>query len=145
MEGLSGHKNKQRPVDLSEMATTVPTTTLSAPTASITSTSDTQVTTNISVSFYGGLDLVFAGKHDLDVSLPTTPGQQAPTMGTLIEHLTHTYLADSPKKSLFSRDGSVTPGILVLVNEADWELEGREEAELNDRDEVVFVSTLHGG
>ena len=37
------------------------------------------------------------------------------------------------------------PGILVLINDADWELEGELEYQLQDRDEVVFISTLHGG
>lgn len=37
------------------------------------------------------------------------------------------------------------PGILVLINDADWELEGELEYELRDRDEIVFISTLHGG
>jgi len=42
-------------------------------------------------------------------------------------------------------DGNVRPGILVLVNDADWELEGERECVLGEGDEVVFVSTLHGG
>jgi molybdopterin converting factor small subunit len=37
------------------------------------------------------------------------------------------------------------PGILVLINDADWELEGQDAYELQAGDEVVFVSTLHGG
>lgn len=37
------------------------------------------------------------------------------------------------------------PGILVLINNADWELEGQESYELQPRDNIVFVSTLHGG
>ncbi len=37
------------------------------------------------------------------------------------------------------------PGILVLINDADWELEGELDYELKDKDEVVFISTLHGG
>ena len=37
------------------------------------------------------------------------------------------------------------PGVLVLINDADWELEGEEAYELQDRDNVLFVSTLHGG
>jgi ubiquitin related modifier 1 len=37
------------------------------------------------------------------------------------------------------------PGILVLINDADWELEGELDYVLQDRDEVVFISTLHGG
>ncbi|KAJ3513681.1 hypothetical protein NMY22_g14970 [Coprinellus aureogranulatus] len=37
------------------------------------------------------------------------------------------------------------PGILVLVNDTDWELEGEGEYVLQDGDEIVFISTLHGG
>ena len=37
------------------------------------------------------------------------------------------------------------PGILVLINDADWELEGEEQYELQPGDNIVFVSTLHGG
>lgn len=37
------------------------------------------------------------------------------------------------------------PGILVLINDADWELEGEEKYELQAGDNIVFVSTLHGG
>jgi len=37
------------------------------------------------------------------------------------------------------------PGILVLINDTDWELEGKEEAELNNNDKICMISTLHGG
>lgn len=37
------------------------------------------------------------------------------------------------------------PGILVLINDADWELEGEEAYELRPGDNILFVSTLHGG
>jgi ubiquitin related modifier 1 len=37
------------------------------------------------------------------------------------------------------------PGILVLINDADWELEGEDKYELKDMDSILFVSTLHGG
>lgn len=41
--------------------------------------------------------------------------------------------------------GCRRPGILVLINDADWELEGEENYELQPGDNIVFVSTLHGG
>lgn len=41
--------------------------------------------------------------------------------------------------------GDRRPGILVLINDADWELEGEDEYELKDKDSILFVSTLHGG
>lgn len=37
------------------------------------------------------------------------------------------------------------PGILVLINNGDWELQGQGDYVLQDGDEVVFISTLHGG
>lgn len=42
-------------------------------------------------------------------------------------------------------EGRRRPGILVLINDADWELEGEEKYELQQGDNIVFVSTLHGG
>jgi ubiquitin related modifier 1 len=37
------------------------------------------------------------------------------------------------------------PGILVLINDADWELEGEASYALQPNDNILFVSTLHGG
>jgi ubiquitin related modifier 1 len=37
------------------------------------------------------------------------------------------------------------PGILVLINDCDWELSGMLEAVLQPGDVVTFISTLHGG
>lgn len=49
------------------------------------------------------------------------------------------------QKDLFILNGTVRPGIIVLVNDQDWELLEKEEYNLEEGDEVVFVSTLHGG
>eukprot|EP00921_Rhytidocystis_pertsovi_P005011 GHVQ01008673.1.p1 GENE.GHVQ01008673.1~~GHVQ01008673.1.p1 ORF type:complete len:162 (-),score=44.25 GHVQ01008673.1:467-952(-) len=40
---------------------------------------------------------------------------------------------------------TVRAGVLVLINDTDWELCGREEGEVKDGDTVAFISTLHGG
>ena len=37
------------------------------------------------------------------------------------------------------------PGILVLINDADWELDGEASYALQTNDNILFVSTLHGG
>lgn len=44
-----------------------------------------------------------------------------------------------------SADTRRRPGILVLINDTTWELEGEESYELQPGDTVLFVSTLHGG
>jgi ubiquitin related modifier 1 len=46
---------------------------------------------------------------------------------------------------LFMQGGSVRPGILVLVNDTDWELLGELEYEIQENDCISFISTLHGG
>ena len=58
------------------------------------------------------------------------------------------FLADNHVKErveLFRKEDSVRPGILVLVNGADWELEGQLDCPVEDGDRVAFISTLHGG
>ena len=37
------------------------------------------------------------------------------------------------------------PGILVLINDTDWELEGQGRYMVKDGDEIMLLSTLHGG
>lgn len=37
------------------------------------------------------------------------------------------------------------PGIIVIVNDTDYDVLEGENTVLNDNDNVVFVSTLHGG
>ncbi|TNY18526.1 ubiquitin-domain-containing protein [Rhodotorula diobovata] len=54
-------------------------------------------------------------------------------------------LEDRDRPELFSQGDTVRPGILVLVNSTDWELEGELDYVLQDGDELVFISTLHGG
>jgi len=49
------------------------------------------------------------------------------------------------RPELFIQGDSVRPGILVLINEADWELMGELDYELQENDSIVFISTLHGG
>ena len=33
----------------------------------------------------------------------------------------------------------------MLINDVDWELEGKLEYELEEGDTISFISTLHGG
>ncbi|XP_008486555.2 ubiquitin-related modifier 1 homolog, partial [Diaphorina citri] len=49
------------------------------------------------------------------------------------------------RPELFVQGDSVRPGILVLINEADWELYGELTYELKENDTIMFISTLHGG
>ncbi|KAL4067467.1 hypothetical protein V8B97DRAFT_1873720 [Scleroderma yunnanense] len=49
------------------------------------------------------------------------------------------------RPELFMDGNNVRPGILVLINDTDWELEEEERYQIQQGDEIVFISTLHGG
>ncbi|NXU02001.1 URM1 protein, partial [Buphagus erythrorhynchus] len=62
---------------------------------------------------------------------------------SLLKWIKQNLLKERPE--LFMQGESVRPGILVLINEADWELMGELDYKLQDQDNVLFISTLHGG
>ncbi|EIW53411.1 ubiquitin-like modifier 1 [Trametes versicolor FP-101664 SS1] len=114
-------------------------------------------TLSLKIEFSGGLELLFANERSHRITLPAlVPAAQgqtavedsdAPKKPVDLEYLVF-WLRDNLLKErveLFIENGTVRPGILVLVNDADWELEGEGEYQLKDGDEIVFISTLHGG
>ena len=85
----------------------------------------------------GGLQVAFNNVVEHEVTL----AEQA-TVGDLIAALA---ALTGNQKQHFVRGDALRPGILVMVNDVDWELEGREAAPLSGGDHVVFLSTMHGG
>ncbi|GAB7365460.1 hypothetical protein MBLNU230_g6533t1 [Neophaeotheca triangularis] len=82
-------------------------------------------------------------KHKIHLPLKTNDGQP-PDVAFLIDYLCNNLMKD-PRKDMFVLDDAVRPGILVLINDADWELEGEDQYVIQPGDNIVFVSTLHGG
>uniref|UniRef100_A0A8C0ND52 Ubiquitin-related modifier 1 n=2 Tax=Canis lupus familiaris TaxID=9615 RepID=A0A8C0ND52_CANLF len=73
---------------------------------------------SVEVEFGGGAELLFDGvkKHQV-----TLPGQEEPwDIRSLLVWIKKNLLKERPE--LFIQGDSVRPGILVLVNDADWEL-----------------------
>ncbi|KAF8655727.1 hypothetical protein AX16_002964 [Volvariella volvacea WC 439] len=116
----------------------------------------------IRVEFGGGLELLFANRKSLSLTIPSqvpvdnnsasvaAPAASAANPTTKPVDLTYLmyYLKDRELKErpeLFMEEGTVRPGILVLINDTDWELEGEGDYALKNGDEIVFISTLHGG
>ncbi|KAI0089417.1 ubiquitin-like modifier 1 [Irpex rosettiformis] len=119
-----------------------------------------QSTLSIKVEFGGGLELLFSNQRSHKVSLPSHVPTAPPDANTTSEQgkkesgrpadITYLmyWMRDNllkEREELFIENGTVRPGILVLVNDTDWELEGEGEYVLQDGDEIVFISTLHGG
>ncbi|KAL4617384.1 ubiquitin-related modifier 1 isoform X4 [Arapaima gigas] len=93
------------------------------------------------LEFGGGAELLFDGVREHQVTLPS---QSEPwDMKQLLVWIKGNLLKERPE--LFVQGETVRPGILVLINEADWELMGALTYQLQDQDNVVFISTLHGG
>lgn len=65
------------------------------------------------------------------------------TLGDLVQYI-KTQLITSRHDMFASGDG-VRPGVLVLVNDVDWELEGTKSYRVCNQDTISFISTLHGG
>ena len=74
----------------------------------------------------------------LQVSLPPDS-----TIRSLLPWITTNLLQERPE--LFVQGATVRPGILVLVNDADWELMGELDYQIEKGDRITFISTLHGG
>ena len=95
----------------------------------------------VTLEFSGGAELLFKKVKKHEVTLPESPKPW--TIGSLLFWVKDNLLAERPE--LFIQGDSVRPGILVLINDADWELMGELEYKLEDGDRIVFISTLHGG
>lgn len=92
----------------------------------------------INIDFGGGSEYLFGNQTKFSVSLPENS-----TIQTLLDYMRQNLLQE--REELFYQGNTVRPGVLVLVNDTDWECLGNEETELENNDTVSFISTLHGG
>ena len=96
----------------------------------------------VKVELSGGAELLFDNVKQHDITLDKDD-DDAWTLRRLLALIQRNLLKERPE--LFLKGESVRPGILVLVNDADWELVGQLDYEVEDGDVVTFISTLHGG
>lgn len=97
----------------------------------------------VKVEFLGGLDVISNGVREHKVTLDGEEGDVL--MKDLIKHVTNTVVCDPKDIPVFIEEDTVRPGILVLINDTDWELEGMEDYVVEAGDVFTFTSTLHGG
>lgn len=97
----------------------------------------------VKVEFLGGLDVISSHVREHKVSLPLNEGDA--TMKDVISFVSNTIISDPKDIPVFIEDETVRPGILVLINDTDWELEGMEDYVVESGDVFTFTSTLHGG
>ncbi|RWS10507.1 ubiquitin-related modifier 1-like protein [Dinothrombium tinctorium] len=97
----------------------------------------------VAVEFSSGAELLFDGCKKKELLLPIADENDVWTLKRLIQWLKDTMLTEKPE--LFVDGDRLRPGILVLVNDVDWELMGELEYQLQSDDKILFISTLHGG
>ncbi|EOX96118.1 Ubiquitin related modifier 1 [Theobroma cacao] len=97
----------------------------------------------LTLEFGGGLELLCESVkvHNVNIDLPK--GADKLTMRYLLSWVRTDLIKERPE--MFMKGESVRPGVLVLVNDCDWELTGQLDTTLEEKDVVVFISTLHGG
>lgn len=111
----------------------------------------------------GGLELLFGNTKSFDVTIVI--GEEVFNMKSLLRWIRTNLLQERPELFLAEGDslcvptaarfvvssspwpsrGGRRPGILCLINGADWELEGTLDYEPHSGDTIEFISTLHGG
>lgn len=94
----------------------------------------------IKVELGGGTELLFDKQKSIDIELS---GAEEWTISRLITLLSDKYIKE--RVELFSVGDKIRPGILVLVNDVDYELLEGNKYVLKNGDTVLFISTLHGG
>lgn len=97
----------------------------------------------VNIQFSGGLEILFDNQSTIAVDVSPPKEQTELDIAHLLLWLRDNLLTERPE--LFMQGNTVRPGILVLVNDVDWELSGMLETIIEDDDTVVFISTLHGG
>lgn len=100
---------------------------------------------HLTLEFGGGLELLCDSVkiHNVDVQPQKSQDLMQLTMRDLLAWIKLNLIKERPE--MFLKEESVRPGVLVLVNDCDWELCGNLDAVLEEKDNVVFISTLHGG
>lgn len=95
----------------------------------------------IKVEFAGGTELLFDKQKTINMNLCPSTGVW--TIERLIGHLKDNYIKE--RVELFCSGVKIRPGILILINDVDYEILGGDKYVIQDNDSILFISTLHGG
>ncbi|CAN1135018.1 Ubiquitin-related modifier 1 homolog 2 [Linum perenne] len=97
----------------------------------------------LTLEFGGGLELLCDSVKIHEANVDLEIDSEKLTMKDLLGWVRTNLIKDRPE--MFMKGDTVRPGVLVLVNDCDWELSGQLDTTLQEKDVVVFISTLHGG
>lgn len=91
-------------------------------------------TFRLELQFSGGAETLLNGEknHKVEITLPE--GEEEFTTADLLGWIRSNLLAECEKPELLITNGNVRPGILVLLNDTDWEIMDGVSALLNGYD-----------
>ena len=93
----------------------------------------------IKVELGGGLEILFDKVKEYEIELTENKNTIKDVILIMLEKIK----GDS---NLFAtKEGNIKPGIIVLYNDSDWEIYDKENTQLENKDTISFISTLHGG
>lgn len=95
--------------------------------------------TKIHIDFEGGLQTDFEAPNGIDFTVP-----EGTTLGQLPLIMKEKLIKPDHPIQFVGDNGRVRPGILIMINDVDSEIEGVNVV-LKQNDNVTFISTLHGG
>ncbi|KAJ2447118.1 Ubiquitin- modifier 1 [Coemansia sp. RSA 2424] len=102
-------------------------------------------TLHITTKYISGMELLIQDKKlELEHCFTIDPKSEPMTMRDLIKYVGATHVLKDMQEA-FTRGGTICPGIMVIINESDWEVMDELEYKLKNNDIVEFISTLHGG
>ncbi|KRX40950.1 Ubiquitin-related modifier 1 -like protein [Trichinella murrelli] len=105
----------------------------------------TGVNMQLTLEFVGGSERLLKcpqQMHEIELNNTDDDGR-AWTLASLFQWIKQNMLLVN-NCSMLICGNSVRPGILVLINEVDWELCNGLQYVLKPNDKVTFISTLHG-
>ncbi|KAK9815496.1 hypothetical protein WJX72_004660 [[Myrmecia] bisecta] len=74
----------------------------------------------VNIELSGGLELLFGNQKTHQIDMPADNGNKQVQLGSLLVWARDNLLTERPE--LFMKGNTVRPGILVLINDVDWEL-----------------------
>ena len=93
----------------------------------------------IKVDFEGGLENDFSSTKGLKISIP-----DGMKIRELPFFLKNKFIEQNKNTRFIGDDNNILPGILIMINDVDSEIEGLDVI-LKNGDNITFISTLHGG
>ncbi|WVZ17698.1 hypothetical protein V8G54_010680 [Vigna mungo] len=92
----------------------------------------------LTLEFGGGLELLCDSKKIHNVNIEQQNGEGKLIMKDLLSWVRTNLIKERPE--MFMKGDTVRPGVLVLVNDCDWELSGQLDTSLEEKD--VVAATL---